>query len=91
MSVTDCISGWPGCIRLAIGAPTRQAHVLLLEADALVAAQHRVGIAAVAAGDLAVALADDGRDVGDLEAPGSRGRSSPPSCWKAWLKKERMK
>jgi hypothetical protein len=46
----------------------KHADVLLLEADALVAAQHGVGIAAVAPGDLAVALADDGRDVGDLVA-----------------------
>src|SRR6218665_53441 len=41
MSVTDCIKGWPGCSRLAIGVPT---------------------------GDVAVAVADDGGDVGDLVA-----------------------
>lgn len=45
-----------------------EADVLLLEADALIAAQHRVGVAAIPPRDLAVSLADDGGDVSDLEA-----------------------
>ena len=41
-----------------------------LEADALVALQDRLVLAAIAPGDSAVTLADRRRDVGDLEAPG---------------------
>ena len=40
------------------------------KADALVAFKNRGEVAAVAAGDEAVTLADGGRDVGDLESPG---------------------
>ena len=41
-----------------------------LEADALVALEHRLVLAAIAPGDPAVALADRGRNMGDLEAAG---------------------
>ena len=48
----------------------QRADGFLGEADALVALEHGSEFAAVAAGDEAVALADRGRNVGDLEAVG---------------------
>jgi hypothetical protein len=47
---------------------TGDAYELLLEAHALVAPEHRVRIAPVATGDLPIALAQMGRNVGDLVA-----------------------
>ena len=48
----------------------QRADGLFGEADPLVALEHGGQLAAVAAGDQAVALADGGRHVGDLEAAG---------------------
>ena len=64
------MSGWPGCISTANGEArlVERADGFLGEADALVALEDRLVLAAIAAGDAAVALADRGRDVGDLEA-----------------------
>jgi hypothetical protein len=61
--------------------------LLLLEADALVALEHRgAGLA-----DDPVALADDGGHMADLEASGLAGRISPFMAAKASVKKARMK
>jgi hypothetical protein len=69
MSLTASISGCPGWSIAAKAAPAcRAAGRLPGETDALVTLQHRREFAAVAAGDEAVALADGGRDVRDLEA-----------------------
>ena len=50
------------------------------EADALVALEHGSEFAAVAAGDEAVALADGGRNVGDLEAGGLARMHGTAQC-----------
>ena len=72
MSLTASISGWPGW-SIAAKASARlveRPDGFPGEADALVALEHGREFAAVAAGDAAVALADRGGNVGDLEAAG---------------------
>ena len=66
MSLTASISGWPGWIMLGEGSagPVERADGFLGEADALVAFQHGGEFAAVAPGDVAVALADRRRERG---------------------------
>ncbi len=61
-SIVASSSGWPGQTKAATGGP---GDLGLVEADALVAGQHRG-----AGADLAVALAERAGHAGDLEAAG---------------------
>ena len=85
MSLTASISGWPGCISTARGEArlVERLNGILGEADALVALQDGLVLAAIAPGDPAVALADGGGDVGDLEA--ARPRAD------AWCRRARRR